>query len=239
MFNMKQENLVSVILPCYNEQGNILPLINAIHDKLNFVPHEIIIVDDNSPDDTITFIRQKHLPFVKPILRTADRSLAKSIRRGIEEAKGNILIVMDSDFNHQPFYLPMMINNLDSYDCVSASRFIDGGKMDEKWRYFCSWAFNIWIRMMTKSKITDSLYGYFSIKRHILEELDYDKIFWGYGDYCIRLMYHLQQMKANILEFPAENGKRLAGTGNKHLLKAFFQYFDATMKLVLTDFKNK
>lgn len=232
---MKKEDFVSVILPCYNEKGNILPLINAIHDMLDFVPHEIITVDDNSPDGTTTLIRQKNLPFVKSILRTSDRSLAKSIRGGIEEAKGNILIVMDSDFNHQPFYLPMMIKNLDFYDCVAASRFIYGGNMDEKWRYFCSWVFNIWIRMMTRTKITDTLYGYFSIKRNILEKLDYDKIFWGYGDYCIRFMYYLQQMEAKILEFPAENGKRLAGTGNKHLLKVFIQYFSATMKLVLTD----
>lgn len=236
---MKQENFVSIILPCYNEKGNILPLIEAIHNALHFIAHEIVVIDDNSPDDTTTFIRQKNLPFVRPILRTSDRSLAKSIRRGLEEAKGNILIVMDSDFNHQPFYLPMMIHNLDFYDCVSASRFMDGGKMDEKWRYYCSWIFNIWIRMMTKKKITDSLYGYFSIKRNILEKLDYDKIFWGYGDYCIRLMFYLQQMKAKILEFPAENGKRLAGTGNKLLLKVFFQYSYATINLVLTDLKKQ
>lgn len=234
---MKSDSFVSVILPCYNEKDNILHLINAIHDKLDFIAHEIIIVDDNSPDGTTALIRQNNLPFVRPILRTSDRSLAKSIRRGLEEAKGNILIVMDSDFNHQPSYLPMMIKNLDFYDCVSASRFMDGGKMDEKWRYYCSWIFNIWIRVMTRNKITDSLYGYFSIKKNILEKLDYDKIFWGYGDYCIRFMYYLQKRKATILEFPAENGKRLAGTGNKHLFKVFFQYFHATVKLVLTDLK--
>jgi dolichol-phosphate mannosyltransferase len=232
---MKPEDFVSVILPCYNEKGNILPIIDAIHNELNFVSHEIIVIDDNSPDGTFLLVQHNNIPFVKPVLRKSDPSLAKSIRRGIEEAKGNILVIMDSDFNHQPLYLPMMIKNMEFYDCVSGSRFVYGGKMEKKWKHFGSLLFNIWIKLLTRKNFTDSLYGYFSIRRDFLEKLDYDKIFWGYGDYCIRLMFYLQQQKANILQFPAENGKRCSGTGNKHLIKVFFQYIKATIKLALTD----
>jgi len=232
---MKPEDFVSVILPCYNEKGNILPIIDAIHNELNFVSHEIIVIDDNSPDGTFLLVQQNNIPFVKPVLRKSDPSLAKSIRRGIEEAGGNILVVMDSDFNHQPLYLPMMIKNMEFYDCVSGSRFVYGGKMEKEWKHIGSLLFNIWIRLLTRKNITDSLYGYFSIRRDVLEKLDYDKIFWGYGDYCIRLMFYLQQQKAKILQFPAENGKRFSGTGNKLLIKVFFQYVKATIKLALTD----
>ena len=230
---MNREDFVSVILPCYNEKGNILLIIDAIHNELNFVSHEIIVIDDNSPDGTFLLVQQKNIPFVKPVLRKSDPSLAKSIRRGIEEAKGNILVVMDSDFNHQPTYLAMMIKNMEFYDCVSGSRFVYGGKMDKRWKHLGSLLFNIWIRLLTRNNITDSLYGYFSIRRDVLEELDYDKIFWGYGDYCIRLMFYLQQQRAKILQFPAENGKRFSGTGNKHLIKVFFQYIKETIKLAL------
>lgn len=237
---MKSGNFVSIILPCYNEKGNILPLIDAIHNELNFVPHELIVIDDNSPDGTFSLVQRNNIPFVKPILRTSDPSLAKSIRLGIEESKGNIIIVMDSDFNHQPSYLPIMIKNMEFYDCVSGSRFIYGGKMDKGWRHLASLLFNIWIRLLTKINITDSLYGYFSIRRNILEKLNYDKIFWGYGDYCIRLMFYLHKQEAKILQFPAENGKRFSGTGNKHLIKVFFQYTKETIKLALSDlFKQK
>ncbi len=235
---MKPKDFVSVILPCYNEKGNILPLIDAVHQELHFVPHEIIVVDDNSPDGTYMRVQQKNFPFVKAVLRTSDPSLAKSIRMGIEKAKGDILVVMDSDFNHQPSYLPMMIKNMEFYDCVSASRFVYGGKMDKRWKHLCSLLFNIWIRLLTRKNLTDSLYGYFSIRRDILEKLDYNKIFRGYGDYCMRLMFYLQQQKAKILQFPAENGKRFSGTGNKNLIKVFFQYIYATIKLALTDFKK-
>ena len=236
---MRSENFVSVILPCYNEKGNILSLIDAIHNELSFISHEIIVIDDNSPDGTFLLVQQKSVPFVKPFLRTSDPSLAKSIRLGIEKAKGNILVVMDSDFNHQPLYLPIMIKNIEFYDCVSASRFVYGGKMDKRLKHFCSLLFNIWIRLLTRKNFTDSLYGYFSIRRDILEKLDYDKIFWGYGDYYIRLMFYLQQLEAKILQFPAENGKRYSGTGNKHLIKVFIQYINATIKLALTDLKKE
>jgi hypothetical protein len=87
--------------------------------------------------------------------------------------------------------------------------------------------------------MTDNLYGYFSIRREILEKLDYDKVFWAYGDYCIRLMFYLQQLKVKVLQFPAVNGQRLAGTGNSHFIKVFFQYMNATIELVISDLKNE
>lgn len=232
---MCEMSLVSVILPCFNESGNILPLIDAIHKELSFYPHQIVVVDDNSPDGTYELVKKCHYDFVKPILRTIDPSLAKSIRAGIEESDGSILIVMDSDFNHQPIYLSQMVHNLEYYDCVIASRFVYGGMMEQRWRHLFSWIFNIFVRILTGGKITDNLYGFFSIKKELLSKVDFDKVFWGYGDYCIRLMFYLQKEKNNMLQIPAVNGKRLKGDGNSKFLKVFWQYFKETYKLVFKE----
>ena len=223
--------LISVILPCFNESGNIILLIEAIHTELNAFPHEIIVIDDNSPDGTYNLVCAKNFEFVKAIQRTADPSLAKSIRTGIEHATGNVIIVMDSDFNHQPKYLEQMVVNLKYYDCVSASRFVYGGNMESRLRHILSWVFNIFVRIVTRKYVTDSLYGYYAIKRSVLEKLDYNKIFWGYGDYCIRLMYYLQLQEVTILQFPAENGKRPSGEGNSRFFKVLIQYTIATLKM--------
>ena len=94
--------------------------------------------------------------------------------------------------------------------------------------------FNIFIRILTAKYITDSLYGFFAVRRELLERLEYDKIFWGYGDYFIRMMYYLQLQNARILQIPAVNGKRLAGQGNGNFLKVLVQYSSATIKLVIT-----
>jgi len=224
---------ISVILPTYNERNGILQLIIAIHNELIACEHEIIVVDDNSPDDTYKTVLNANYPFVRAILRTENKGFAKSIRCGIEAASGNILVVMDSDFNHQPKYLPFMIQALSHYDCVIASRFLYGGKMNSRVRHILSWLFNIFVRISTGGWITDSLYGYFAIKKEVLQKLNYDDIFWGYGDYCIRLMYYLQMINTNILQIPAVNGERLSGRGNSSFVKVFKQYTIETLKLAI------
>lgn len=228
-------NKISIILPTYNEKDGIVALIDAIHSELNSLDHEIIVVDDNSPDGTCNLVMNAGLVYVKAILRTKDRGLAKSIRCGIENATGDILVLMDSDFNHQPSYLPFMIQSLSHYECVTASRFLYGGSMNNRTRHILSWLFNIFVRVTTGGWITDSLYGYLAIKRESMEKLNYDDIFWGYGDYCIRLMYYLQQQKANILQVPAVNGKRRHGQGNSTFLRVFMQYTMETLKLVFKE----
>ena len=229
------EQKVSVILPCFNEAGNIVLLIEEIHKQLLFCPHQIIVVDDNSPDGTYEIVKNLNCDFVKPILRTTEPSLAKSIRVGLEESDGEIIVVMDSDFNHQPLYLSQMIKNLEFYDSVFASRFLFGGKMDKRSRHILSWIFNVFVRIMTGGKITDNLYGFFSIKRKNIFNLNFDKIFWGYGDYCIRLLFYLQKQNISILQFPAINGERLNGSGNSKFIGVFWKYFKAVIKLSLIE----
>lgn len=229
-----RNDFVSVIVPCYNERGNIIPLIEAIHAELSFIKHQIVVVDDNSPDGTYEAVKNLNYDFVKPILRTENRGFANSIQCGLKNADGNIFVVMDSDFNHQPKYLPFMVKNIEFYECVSASRFMYGGAMDTRFRHYSSWIFNIFVRIMTRKYITDSLYGYFAIRKEVMERIEYDKVFWGYGDYCIRLMYYLQENKTDVLQFPAVNGTRLAGEGNSRFLKVLLQYTMATIKLIIS-----
>ncbi|MFA5839225.1 MAG: glycosyltransferase [Candidatus Margulisiibacteriota bacterium] len=231
---------VSVILPTYNEKQNVLRLIEVIHAQLTENEHEIIVVDDNSPDGTYEAILALNLPYAKPILRTKNRGFANSIRCGLEKATGEVFVVMDSDFNHQPQYLPFMVQALSHYDCVAASRFVYGGGMDSRSRHLLSWIFNIFVRIITKGMVTDSLYGFFAIKKEVIQQCDYDAIFWGYGDYCIRLMFYLQKNGANILQFPALNGKRTTGEGNQKFIKVFLQYFYESLKLAYKErIKNR
>ncbi len=225
------KQLISIILPCYNEKDNVILLIKKIKEILIDYIYEIIIIDDNSPDKTYETVNRLNFSHVRPILRVKDKGLANSIRCGLEESNGDVLVVMDSDFNHRPEYLPFMIDNIKYYDCISASRFVYGGKMDSKIRYTLSWIFNIFARIVTKGMVTDCLYGYFAIKRHTLSRINFNDIFWGYGDYYIRLIYYLQKINTKILQFPAVNGKRVSGKGNSRFLRTFWQYFKEIFKL--------
>jgi dolichol-phosphate mannosyltransferase len=228
---MAKPQKVSVILPAYNERENVIPLVAALHESLSRFEHEILVVDDNSPDGTAQAIAALADSRVRCIVRTEDRGFAKSIRCGLENATGDVFVIMDSDFNHQPHYLPAMIDGLRFYDCVSGSRFVYGGKMDTKTRHLLSWGFNIFTRAMTGGRVTDSLYGFLAIKREVMQSIRYDDVFWGYGDYCIRLLYYLQRDERTILQIPVVNGKRPAGDGNDRFVAVFWQYFREVVTL--------
>jgi dolichol-phosphate mannosyltransferase len=225
--------MISVILPTYNERENVVRLVGAIGAELvaHNYQYEILVVDDNSPDGTAQAVRDLGDPHVRAIVRTEDRGFAKSIRCGLENARGDILVIMDSDGNHQPRYLPIMVEALQFFDCVSGSRFVYGGRMQSRKRHLLSWAFNIFTRVMTNGQITDSLYGFVAIHRRVLERVDYDAVFWGYGDYCIRLMYYLQHNGASVLQIPVVNGERLGGEGNDKFVRTFWQYFREVIAL--------
>lgn len=223
---------ISVILPTFNESGNIVPLIEAVRSQLSGHALEVLVVDDNSPDGTADVVRSRFHddPGVRVVVRDTDPSLARSIRRGLEEAKGENVVVMDTDFNHNPAYLPQMVAGLAHYDCVMGSRFLYGGLMNSRPRHLLSWLFNVFVRLVTHGQITDNLYGLFAAKRAVLERYEYSRIFFGFGEYFIRLLYFMQRDGVRILQFPAVNGDRRSGEGNSSFLRTFRQYFAATLR---------
>lgn len=223
---------VSVILPALNEKDNLLALIPAIHKALKGVPHDIWIIDDQSADGSAQAVARLGDPLVHFYVRADDHGYAQSLRFGIERSTGQHLVLMDADFNHDPCYLPALINRLDAYDCVSGSRFIRGGKMTPWWRDIMSRAFNLFVRIMTGSRISDNLFGFFAVKREVLMACPVGDIFFGFGDYGMRLLYHLQKNKARILEWPAVYQPRRSGYSHAHLARLFLDYTRATLALM-------
>ena len=182
---MKDENLLTVILPTYNEAGNIVILIGQIQKYLTGYRFEIIVADDNSTDGTAqkiksTFGQDRR---IKLFIRKKDKGLANSIRDGIEASRGQYIIIMDTDFNHNPKDIPLLLKYKAEFDVVVGSRYIKDGGMENKKRYLLSLFYNMTIRFILKLPTRDNLSGFFIIKRKKLSEMDFDKIFYGYGHY--------------------------------------------------------
>ena len=121
---------ISVILPTYNEAGNIGALIketaNLIKKRIEF-----IVVDDNSPDGTADEVKKliaKKLP-VKLVVRKKVHGLASAIITGIRQAGGDIVVLMDTDFNHRPEDISRLVKPIiiKQADLVIGSRYIPGG----------------------------------------------------------------------------------------------------------------
>ena len=227
---------ISVILPTYNEAGNIENLVHAIIKNIpSGWDYEILVVDDNSPDKTYEIVREefKTNPAVIPILRTTERGLAKSIRAGIEKSSGDQILVMDTDFTHDPVEIPKMLHVSQVYDIVSGSRFCPGGNMDDTTHYLASLIYNWCMRLLLRTQIQDNLGGYFTIGKKKLFTLPFNNIFFGYGDYFFRLLYFAGKKGLTIVEIPAQYHNRTKGMSKSNFLKLLLSYTAAVIRFFL------
>ena len=224
---------VSVVLPTYNESGNIARLIDAVREAVEWMSDlEIIVVDDDSPDGTAE-LAAKAAGNVRVIVRKGARGLATAVRRGIEESAGDVVVVMDTDFNHQPEMIPQMVDFLRYYDLVTGSRFTVGGGMEERGRYRLSFIFNFFCRLALGTGLQDHLSGFFAVRRETLLQLDLDDIFDGYGDYFIRLLVEALARGSTVLEVPVYYPARVHGESKTKFLRTLLQYTRAVVRLAL------
>ncbi|SVE57285.1 uncharacterized protein METZ01_LOCUS510139, partial [marine metagenome] len=111
---------LSIIVPVFNEKDNISILVKEIYEKLHNIKFEVIIVDDNSTDGTIEVLKnlKKNYKDLKFIIReNLQRDLSKSCQEGFENSKYENILVMDGDLQHDPIYIPLMLNELNKYNC--------------------------------------------------------------------------------------------------------------------------
>jgi dolichol-phosphate mannosyltransferase len=222
---------LSVVLPTYNESGNIARLIEAVREAAQPVSElEIVVVDDDSADGTAEVAAASGAD-VRVIVRKTSRGLATAVRRGIEEATGEVVVVMDTDFNHQPEMIPQMVDFLRFYDLVTGSRFTVGGGMEEYGRYRLSFLFNFFCRMLLGTKLQDHLSGFFAARRATILELDLDDIFEGYGDYFIRLLVESLARGSTVLEIPVYYPARSHGESKTKFFRTLGQYAKAVVRL--------
>ncbi|MBI4349169.1 MAG: glycosyltransferase [Elusimicrobia bacterium] len=216
---------MSLVLPAYNEAGSVVPLISEI---IANAPGdaEVILVDDDSPDGTARVAQEAfaHEPRVRVIVRTSDRGFARSILEGIRSSRGTWVIVMDSDFNHDPSVIPALIGISPYAGIVSGSRFAPGGDMDDRVRYVLSFIYNLGVRLLLRTQVQDNLCGYFIMRRSELVALPLDEIFFGFGDYFFRLVYFAQRRSVRIIEVPIVISARRTGKAKNRFVPTFAQY---------------
>jgi dolichol-phosphate mannosyltransferase len=229
------KNLISIIIPTYNERENIVNLVNAIRTTLNTkkILFEIIIVDDNSPDRTAetvnkNFRKDKNIHL---FLRKKDRGLGSAILFGIKKSKGNIIVGMDADFNHPPEVITSLINQLKDCNLVIGSRFIKGGGMEDKTRYLLTYIFNLFLKHILGFPTMDNMSGFYAIKKEKLMKLPINKIYQGYGEYHLRLVYLAHKLGLKIKEEPVFYKKRRFGKSKSNLTILFFKYIWEGLRL--------
>jgi len=173
MVNKMSEKQISIVIPTYQEVENIPLIAQEIDSVLSNENYEVIFVDDDSQDgsfDAVTKLAHE-LP-ARIIVRTEERGLSTAVIRGIEEAQGKYVVVMDCDLSHPASAIPHMVEKLktDEADFVVGSRYVEGGSFDEDWGFFRLLNSKVatWLALPL-CHVKDPMSGFFSFERGRLE----------------------------------------------------------------------
>ena len=228
---------ISIIIPTYNESENIIKILRIIGEILpKNVATQAIVVDDNSPDGTGKLV-EEYLKNVKKIAdytieiihRKAKDGLGSAILKGIQQAKGDTIVVMDSDFSHPPQIIPKLIESIKKYqyDIAVASRYIKGGEI-KGWslkRKIISKFATLIAKKGLGIHTNDPMSGFFAFKRNIIKGLNIDAI-----GYKVLLEILVKTKNVNIKEIPYTFQDRELGS-SKLSVKTIFDYCRSVWKL--------
>ncbi len=166
---------VTVVLPTYNERGNIAEAIARVGRALEGVDWEVIVVDDDSPDGTAALAKEiaDADPRVHCIRRVGRRGLAGACIEGMLASSAPIVAVMDADLQHDEALLPLMLSAVRSgeADIAVGSRFAEGSATDglSAQRRTVSTVANTLARMLLRVRLTDPMSGFFMLRRDAVE----------------------------------------------------------------------
>jgi dolichol-phosphate mannosyltransferase len=201
--------LVSIILATYNERENITNTVSAIFEHVR-PPVEVIVVDDDSPDETWKLVEEMHDPRVTIIRRVDTKGLASAFNRGIIESRGGIVGWMDADMCMPPAMLPAMIEKLSEYDVVIGSRYAPGGVDDRQFlRVLSSRMINGLATLVLGYGIRDYDSGFVILKREVFNKVSI--IPTGYGAYFMEFLYTCRRKGLTVYEMPYHFTDRAVG----------------------------
>ena len=176
---------IVVVIPTYNEVDNLLEITSALF-ALDLQDLELLIVDDNSPDGTgqmADSLAAQYPGRFHVLHRPGKLGLGTAYIEGFLWAldhSADLGIQMDADFSHSPAYIPRMLELITEVDVVVGSRYVPGGRLDERWswgRWFLSWwANSVWVRLILGTHTRDATAGFKCWRASALRQLGLENI---------------------------------------------------------------
>lgn len=201
------KNKTLIIIPTYNEKENIPQLLKEIKSKKLGV--DVLIVDDNSPDGTgaLADSLAKKDKSVHVMHRQGKLGLGTAYVAGFKYALKNgynFVMEMDADFSHDPNYLRDFLREIESYDLVVGSRYINGISVVNwsLWRLLLSLGGGVYTRIITGLPMADLTGGFKCFRRSVLEAIDLDKVQSDGYAFQIEMNYKAYKKGFKIKEIP-------------------------------------
>ena len=115
---------LSIVVPLYNEEGNVKPLLDQIKSALTEYDYEIVMVDDGSQDQTVELIKRYADERVKLIILNSNYGQTAAMAAGINESSGTFIVTMDGDLQNDPSDIPLLLEKMkaEGWDVVAGNR---------------------------------------------------------------------------------------------------------------------
>ena len=207
-----------IVIPTYNEIENIGQLLK---DLLALRPDlDILVVDDNSPDGTGTFVdefaaREKRVHALhRPGKLGLGSAYIKGFKWALAETDAKYIFEMDADFSHDPAAIPEFLERIKDADLVIGSRYLNGITV-VNWplsRLILSVGANIYTKIVTGMPLKDATGGFKCFRRHVLEALPLDRIKSDGYSFQIEMNFHVWRRKFRMFEIPIMFVDRRVGT---------------------------
>ncbi len=215
--------IISILIPCFNEKDTIEEIVNRIK-SLKDLDTEIIIIDDNSQDGTAEILKDRVQGQVcKIIYNDANYGKGYSLRKGIEIAKGEIIIIQDADLEYDPKeYYKLIRPIIDGHaDVVYGSRFIGG---DERrilffWHTVANKLLTLLSNMFTNLNLTDMETCYKVFRKEIIKKINLKENGFGFDP---EVTAKVAKLKPRIYEVGISYFGRTYSQGKKIGLKDAF-----------------
>jgi len=202
---------LSVIVPAYNEERRIRPLLDDLVTLKEQAPDlnlcEIIVVDDGSTDGTAQVL-QEYGERVRVIRHGKNMGKGAAVKTGIAAAEGGYILFMDADGATPASEIPKMVSALERFDFVSGARNARGSRMNAKRpiiKRVTSRLFNFYVRRLFKTRNRDILCGFKGMRKGVAKRLAAAIVSDGWI-FDAEMLARAKAMGARIAEIPIEWG---------------------------------
>lgn len=168
--------LLSVVIPARDEAGCICSTVEHLHVELRLhnIPHEIVVVDDGSADQTWELLRdlRQRMPQLRPVQNTGLHGFGRAVICGLDSTSGDATVIMMADESDDCRDVVRYWDALNKgYDCVFGSRFVKGGGViDYPWfKLILNRLANSFLRMLFRIKLNDTTNAFKAFRREAID----------------------------------------------------------------------
>jgi dolichol-phosphate mannosyltransferase len=211
---------ISIVIPAYNEEHSIVKCMEELRSVIGQkygIPYEIVVVNDNSKDDTEALVRGQMQvdPAVRLVSRKPPGGFGRAVRSGLEEVRGDIVVIYMADLSDDAEDVVAYYRKIqEGYDCVFGSRFIKGSKVNHypRLKLVVNRIVNHCIQIMFWTRFNDLTNAFKAYRTEVIRECG--PYHASHFNITLELSLGALVRKYNIVQVPISWSGRTWGSSN-------------------------